>query len=65
MLKGIENKPEHVKIACLSISNKLFKVFGQLILRSATTVINKDQFMKVIIEQMTKGSSLNLRKKAS
>jgi len=55
MLKGIENKPEHVKMACLSISNKLFKVFGQLILRSATTVINKDQFMKVIIEQMTKG----------
>jgi len=28
MLKGIETKPEHVKIACLSISTKLFKVYG-------------------------------------
>lgn len=65
MLKGIETKPEHVKIACLSICTRLFKVFGQLILRSAAALINKDQFMKAIIEQMTKGTSMNLKKKAS
>jgi hypothetical protein len=65
MLKGIETKSESVKIACLSICTRLFKVFGQLILRSATNLVNKDQCMKAIVEQMTKGSSINLRKKAS
>jgi chorismate mutase len=42
LVKGIETKNEDIKGACLSIATRLFKCFGQLILRSSANLLNKD-----------------------
>ena len=54
LVKGIE-KNDDVKLACLSIMTRMFKCYGQLILR--TNLIDKDKCIKAIFGQMNDGKT--------
>ena len=64
LLQGIERCADTVKEECLDICTEVFKRFGLIILRQPN-LINRDSMMNAINTQLTSGSSLALRKRAS
>jgi len=65
LLRGVESVASpQVQEECLDICTEIFKRFGLIILRQPT-LVNKDQLMNAINTQLTRGSKLSLRKRAS
>lgn len=64
LLRGIESGSAQVQEECLDICTEIFKRFGLIILRQPS-LVNKDQLMNAINNQLTHGSKLSLRKRAS
>lgn len=64
LLRGIETGSTEVKEECLDICTEIFKKFGLIILRQPN-LVNKEKLMTAINQQLTSGSTLSLRKRAS
>jgi len=64
LLRGIEQGSTEVKEECLDICTEIFKKFGLIILRQPN-LVNKEKLMTAINQQLTGGSTLSLRKRAS
>jgi cullin-associated NEDD8-dissociated protein 1 len=62
LIKGLGGSDE-VREECLDILAEIFKRFGSLLLKNST-LVNKDELMRVIPEQLSR-DKLSLRKKAT
>ena len=66
LLKGIQANTKDTirKEECLDICTDLFKRYGLIILRQPG-IVNKDMLMQAINNQLTDGTTVNVRKRAS